>query len=435
MRIITIVICCLLTGCSGNGQSDIKGDLSDGNKADLIPAEYDSLGNVITHPIPEKVPYKVSFVKEVEYGDSEEVFISDHRSAGGLTFRSSFLRFTVDEKGQVFISNGNKIEAFDADGNYLKSLGRAGRGPGEFVNHGALVPKITSNQLYAYDDGLGRINVYNTDSLSFSHSYIIDSRKIIQHFDGAIKHLAGEEYYILSDGLILMGINEFYDKSVQGGFKRYIKLNRDSEVVSDSILYYKQHPNNSTVLLELGTGKKPAYLPMGMPSESYMKISFDRDHNMYTARGDNFLIKEYDRNGNYKRAIYYPYQHSMLDEEDREAIIDIHGINDVRTERAEDYDYPDKWPAIHEFFVDDEGRIWVATITDDEENYEWWILDNDGQVIARFKRAGVRVKRNYRLQDIPQPIVRNGYFYISEEDTATGMMNVVKYRIDIEENE
>lgn len=419
-------------GCvkSENEQPEIEQ-----HERDPIPQKYDNLKNVVTPPVVDEAPYRVSLIKETEYGDSEDAYISDHQSVGGLTINISFFRFVVDDNGQVFIANNNQIEAFDAEGNHLKTLGRKGRGPGEFNTLRPLVPRITSNWVYAYDHVLKRINVYQADSLSFSHSFILDTRKIVQSMDTALPYilLREDEIFMVNDSLILLGFKEPYQESVHGGFKRYIMLDPNGEMVSDSVLYYKEHPNNSHVNLRLGTGEKPPYMPMQMPNESYMNISLDRGHNIYTARGQDFLIKEYDRDGTYKRAIYYPYEHSRLDEEDREAIIEYHGINATKEKRARDYDYQSHWPAIHEFFVDDEGRFWVATITDDTENYEWWILKNNGQLIAKFKRPGERLKRHYRGRDTPQPIVRNGYFYISETDEESGANVVVKYKIEFTE--
>jgi hypothetical protein len=431
-----ILLCSLffiaLMGCAKSENEQPKTGQYERN---LIPQKYDTLSNVITPPVLDEAPYRVSLIKEVEYGDSEDAYISDYLSVGGLSLTVSFLRFAVGDNGQVFIANNHQIEAFDAEGNHLKTLGRQGRGPGEFNNHHPLVPRITSNSVYAFDHGSSRINVYQADSLSFSHSFILDKRIIMRSLEEERSHLflSEDEILMVNDSLILLGFIEPYQESVHGGFKRFIMLNyRSGEVVSDSILYYKMHPNNSSVSLVLGTGKKLPYIPKQMPPESYMKVSFDQDHNIYAARGEDFLIKEYDRDGTYKRAIYYPYEHSRLDSEDREAIIEYHA---TKSQREEDYDYPSHWPAIHEFFVDDEGRIWVATITDDNENYEWWILKNDGQLIAKFKRSGERIKRNYQRQkSTPLPIVKNGYFYISETDEESGANVVVKYKIVLQEN-
>lgn len=419
--------------CFNSENEQIKAEQHERN---LIPKKYDTLFNVFTRPVLDEAPYKVSLIKEAEYGDSEEVYISNYRSVGGLVLNNNYLRFAVDESDQVFIANNNQIEVFDAYGKHLKTLGRKGRGPGEFSNVHPLVPRISSNRVYAYDHVLKRVNVYQADSLSFSHSILIDTKKVVRSLDATHPYidLSEDEIFMVNDSSILIGFSEPYQESVHGGFKRYIMIDRNGEMVSDSIIYYKEHPNNSYVDLLLGTGKKPPYMPMQMPTESYMKISFDRDHNIYMTTGADFLIKVYAQDGTYKRAIYHSYKHSSLYEEERQAIIEYHGDNAAREKRAEDYDFPDYWPAIHEFFVDDEGRIWVSTIIDDNENFEWWILKNNGELMAKFKRSGERIKRNYRQNDIPQPIVKNGYFYISETDEESGSNIVVKYKIVFQKN-
>uniref|UniRef100_UPI0035663D94 hypothetical protein n=1 Tax=Rhodohalobacter sp. TaxID=1974210 RepID=UPI0035663D94 len=73
--------------------------------------------------------------------------------------------------------------------------------------------------------------------------------------------------------------------------------------------------------------------------------------------------------------------------------------------------------------VDNENRIWVSTIVEDFDIYEWWVLENTGEVITKFDWP----------RDEPIEVIKNGYVYTRQIEEETGLQQVVKYRIAFEE--
>ncbi|HBQ58652.1 MAG TPA: hypothetical protein DD671_03255, partial [Balneolaceae bacterium] len=91
-------------------------------------------------------------------------------------------------------------------------------------------------------------------------------------------------------------------------------------------------------------------------------------------------ISKYDREGNAAGAFYYPMQKQRLNKED---VLNLY--TNVHYRRAiRGADLPDTWPAVAKMFVDDKGRIWIATITKDLENYRWYLLDKAGNPVGTF---------------------------------------------------
>ena len=82
-------------------------------------------------------------------------------------------------------------------------------------------------------------------------------------------------------------------------------------------------------------------------------------------------------------------------------------------------DLPETWPAIDNILADDEGRLWVATIVEDLSVYEWWVLEDSGELITKFKWP----------RDEPIEVVKNGKIYTRETDEDTGLQRVVRYGI------
>jgi len=86
---------------------------------------------------------------------------------------------------------------------------------------------------------------------------------------------------------------------------------------------------------------------------------------------------------------------------------------------------PESWPALNDLLIDDENRLWVSTIVEDFEIFEWWVLEETGELITRFKWP----------RDEPIEVVKNGYMYTLETDEDTGLQQVVRYRIEMTETE
>lgn len=73
-------------------------------------------------------------------------------------------------------------------------------------------------------------------------------------------------------------------------------------------------------------------------------------------------------------------------------------------------------------FFDDEDRLWVSTIIDSNEVYEWWVLKNTGAVITQFEWPRGK----------PIEVVNNGYLYTRETDEETRIQEIVRYRIEMD---
>tara|TARA_R110002124_G_scaffold252236_1_gene417523 strand:+ start:5413 stop:6672 length:1260 start_codon:yes stop_codon:yes gene_type:complete len=406
----SILVALIVFGCSFEHKK--KEVLNNSTGSNLIPNEYQGLNNIFLGSDSVSIYCSVLLKSNLVYnGDSTDSFFSVGE-------------FVVDDYGRIFIEGHKEIIVFDSTGSFLKKLGREGRGPGEFSNMTSLSPKIRSNKLYTYDDVLGRINIYDIRTLKFSQSFVINRKKINNIEDLAKTHVQG--LVGITDSLFLFEFEDIRTDDIEKElFRRYYLLNSDGEVVSKEIfnVQYK-NPNNTKAYF---FSPQKSFFPLQNGSDRQTKIYFDADNNLYTSWTDNFFIKIFDVQGEYKRSIFYPFENSTLNEND---IIETFDYNEKVYQRARKYNFPETWPAIDQFFIDDESRIWVSTIIDDEQNYEWWILKNSGELISKFKWPGERLKRarNFRVQ----PVVKNGYFYIRESDKETGMKQIVKYKIVFE---
>ena len=205
-------------------------------------------------------------------------------------------------------------------------------------------------------------------------------------------------------------------------FRRYYLVDQNGDLFSEEVLIIQyKNPNNTKAYY---FGPQNFFFPLPNASDRQTRINFDSNNNIYTSWTEDFFIKIFNPQGKYQRSVFYPYQNSSLNEEE---IIDSFKYNEEVYQRARKYKYPETWPAIDRFFVDDEDRIWVATITDDVENYEWWVLKSSGELISKFKWPGKRIERARRFRI--KPLVKDGYFYLMETDQNTGDSYLARYKI------
>lgn len=138
----------------------------------------------------------------------------------------------------------------------------------------------------------------------------------------------------------------------------------------------------------------------------------------------HFLIKIFDPKGAYQRAFYYPHPTVPLTRESASegGITGTHFRHEFLFEHMDSMDLPEKWPVLNDMKIDDQDRLWVATTVEDMSVHQWWVLDKNGKLIARFTWP----------RDKPIQEIRNGYLYTKETLEETGVEEIVRYRIEIQ---
>ncbi len=309
-------------------------------------------------------------------------------------------RLAVDERGRLYLST-DAINVYDSDGAYVRSIGRKGRGPGEFQTIHNF--KIRNNRLYVYDANLSRISVFNLDS------FALEGELIIPQVSG--KRGLGE-FAVKKDGSLIIGMKEIRKLSNTGITERYMHyffmdgsgiVEKDEFTVTKWKSYYKVQTLSGT-----------SYPPV--PFHRTTIFSLSPSDRMYYAWTGSIAIKVLDSSGNYKRGIYYPYKNKRISGEMDYPNV-YHVLNIIpETKRVLGNDLPITHPAIAHFFVDDEERIWLATIEANKEMYEWRVLTKRGDLLAKFKWPANRIIK----------AVKQGTAYVAEREDGDPKVMVYK---------
>ncbi|MDZ7680983.1 MAG: hypothetical protein U5J63_04535 [Fodinibius sp.] len=254
--------------------------------------------------------------------------------------------------------------------------------------------------------------MFALDSLAFSNTVnLASNRDNVDILNGAY---LGRKY-VKSDGAFLMefikpnmskNINN-WDKIKRNGI--YYQLDEKGHIVNNKLF---EKPSSIQVLVPLP--QRQVGIPVSFYGKSLMDLS--SEDQIYSAWSQYFLIKVYDSDGEYKRAIYYPHDRKLLTQKS----VKKSGASKLLVDGMSKMNLPDHWPALHSMLVDDQNRLWVSTIIADEKGYLWWVLNKEGELLARFL-----LPRNKEVKTI-----KNGYLYTQEKNDK-GVSSIVKYKINM----
>lgn len=129
----------------------------------------------------------------------------------------------------------------------------------------------------------------------------------------------------------------------------------------------------------------------------------------------------FDEYGNYEYALYYPTKRAELNRTDA---LEFYGTGEsvISFQRAiRSHGIPSRWRAIEHLIADDNNRLWISVIVDDQNIYEWWVLTSRGELLAKFdwpRNREIRKSKGDRL-------------YVKETDEVTGIQQITAYQINL----
>lgn len=339
--------------------------------------------------------------------DFEEIYSVGNREPA-LFSRVSEIE--MDDKGYLYaadsFSGQETVYVFDRNGDLVTTIGRNGAGPGEFRSIFSLSYK--SGMLYVMDYTLRRFQGFSTDT--FDVFKIIELNPSDWDISGETTAVLPYRIETFSDGTFLGIFNHLTFETDQ--FLLY-HINNQGRVISDQLtsVDYIRH------LLDPSSGSA-FYDPFG--GRGLISVS-DKDR-IYTTWSEDFLIRVLNERGEYLYSFYYPIDRAELNRSEALNFFSTGERNQIYQRALLNAGIPDRWRAIEHMVVDDENRIWVSVITEDSETYDWWMMDDRGQLLAKFTWPRSRVIKE----------VKNETLYAIETDEDTGVHQVTAYRVTLE---
>jgi hypothetical protein len=338
----------------------------------------------------------------------------------------------------VFLSDSDQatIHAFQSDGEYIKSLGRQGRGPGEFmIIYGYTTMATETNRLYVTDlAGMGfqfpfRMHSFSMDDFSFIKTMVLLAENKSE-FDQLEGHYS-KNIFPLSNGLFLVSYHRSpNDYQELDSFIHYVIQDSTGKIIDGPMLRQKDRKQLSTEIKSVYRGRINDYIAItSLPFFGKSILEVSGDDTIYAINHtEEFRIDVYSIEGDLVRTIEHDYENVPFNEDN---VIDRYQRTNYKKELGEGAvvkmieeaeELPTHWPAIQEMLIDANNRLWVSTIVEDFDEYEWWVLEASGELITKFQWP----------RDEPIEVIKNGKMYTRQTDEETGLEQIVRYGVEVE---
>lgn len=340
---------------------------------------------VVTNP--EEPKFGV-FVFELE----EDLAIGDPNDED--YFFHSRLTLNVDEDGNFYVcDSGNKrIQKYDKSGTYVRSIGRQGRGPGEYMSPSRI-----------FLDDVGNLCVSDFRSFLYYDKDGIFQKKI------TLKNSYSR--IIASPNGTFFGSTQARGQ-IEGGAKTTLVLVGENGEPIQTIAEYSVSYSNSlkTLVLHWYTN----FIAHAFRTPDAFYYGFSNEYKVIVANKDgstNFIFLKDE-----------PPKSISLEEKEltkKDGLIAVMGPGLNEKEKATVF--PNHQPYFRTFFSDDTGRLYVIRFKSILERHEQNIS------VDIFSREGIYL---YQMNWSFMPaLIKKGFLYEIREDENTGDTKVLRHKI------
>jgi hypothetical protein len=337
-KLFYLIIILLLFICCGPKQEEVERISEDGVEV------------VINHLKPYKVKGEPSTLS------LEELFIIDtEKEALAKVGLGEFAGIEVDSSGNIYFWTQDRTEKyifkFDKDGNFLKSFGHQGQGPGE-------LQFITS--LYInHQDEITITDQRRTKFILLDLEGNLIEEKTISTYNSMVAPLSNDNY-----------LASFYEYTPEAEFNHILMALYNSEFEKIKELFRIKRPNIRT------TNSIDVALHGSIVDITQKNIFLGHSQKGYE-------IWVFDLEGNLVRKIRKEYEPVPVTEEYKENVMKRYE-NASEAIRNKLY-FPKNQPPFQFGFVDDEGRIFMMTHERGEKpnEFKYDIFNLDGIFIGR----------------------------------------------------
>ena len=321
---------------------------------------------IISNPKTPELEMRIVFEEELTIGvvEGDENYMFGNR-----------VYFNTDEEGNIYINDWDrkKIQKFDPQGQYLLTIGRRGRGPGEFIN--AWIPRFDEDgNIYVYDMGNRRISFFNNEG-----EYL---RQISLPQGASIHYINSKGLFFAGQSKVLTDTDVFSYRYKYGLFDD--KLNPIAEVYSRTTERKRDMKSRAHYLANIYSSD--AYDP---------ELTFLMDENefIYLGYPEKYEIKVFSPEGKLIKIIQREYNPIKIGKKHKEDFIKYLEDEYFRfTPRDESLKkdiiglikYPKYLPAYQTFTLMENGWLFVVVDSGKENAKLIDVFDQDERYIAQF---------------------------------------------------
>lgn len=328
------------------------------------------------------VPSQVTLTEDMRFGEGDD----PDKSFSQVAF------FVVADNGDLIAADikDRKIKVFDAEGNFLRTIGKSGQGPGEFQIPGGLA-LTPDNELMIEDSVARRLAYFTLEGEFIRNVSVADKMSLLNLVIDAEGNYLGRQLGM--EGQKMYFEMKKYDKDLNPVF------------TMDKVEFDIPIP---------GSGVKIDIMDM------ITLYLFDSRGNVIYGRNKDYELIVYDKMGKHIRSIRKDFRPVKVTQEDIDMMLErmpsgmMGGIDPT-----EMFEFPKEFPPYQIICLDEQDRLFVRTWIKGEEEgaYVVDVFDAEGRFISQFE-----TKLDLRLW--------KGDMVYGLEENEDGFMLVKRYKAD-----
>jgi hypothetical protein len=341
---------------------------------------------------------------EIEFELEEDLSIGNEEDENYLFYRLRNIQVDADGNIYVLDSGNNRLQVFNKNGDYLRTIGKKGQGPGEFDTPSFMnLDKETGNILLT--DRSMTVQIFDKEG---------------QYIDKSI-HLAVllRDFYVDSDGCIwgkfvLPGMDENHS------IKRVISTGEIEKTIAE-IPYYTNRIKLSHSKAGYTANIGGYFFTHGYEYDLF--ISKIDNHTFIYGNSKEYELVVVDKTGKTLFRIRKDEAPEKITKNEEERIkIRISGEIAKRGYFEPDIsiEFPDQKPYFFSILTDSRARIYVRKnpiSRESDENHMYDMFSKDGYFLYRI------------IIPIFPDVIHKGYIYTRSENEETGEEFVKRYKI------
>ena len=348
--------------------------------------------------------------KEPPFGE-EPLSLAEELSIGEAEGRKEYMFSRVsdveaDDTGRIFVSDSKEanVKVFDQNGDYIRTIGRKGQGPGELQMPNDIYID-TKGRLYISDVWNERLSVFNRQG------DFVGSSNFEEYSVGKIVGVNNQDEIIL-----------IMNKTSKESGRDFIVFDYLVNVYSPQFKFKKSLYSTTIPIMQHFT-KQGSRLALSIPFQKTLCCAMDSKGNAYLADSQEYKIQVFSPDGKLIRQIEKEHERRKVSKQDVEDYYNEHFFQEDESERKfwsdtvkEQSKIPEYKPVFHKFFFDQEKLLVLEDARDNEKNTSVDIFDSEGKYIGRTL-----------INVLPKTWLDNKIYTVEEDEE--GYQVVKRYKI------
>ncbi|HYW34353.1 MAG TPA: 6-bladed beta-propeller [Balneolaceae bacterium] len=286
----------------------------------------------------------------------------------------------VDRKGNIYLADQSqaKIDIVSPEGNYLGSIGKRGRGPGDF-NHLKGVA-IYTDTLYVLENNPDRFSAFRLDNRHLIRMKPFPIILVKKHRLGAPKLIyprADGTYEVVFPNYTMARFGTPYN------YVTFSMLKHNLEP-ADTVVR-RLPPSRYFLYTNPKNGGKVNFARFGKGLVPKTLVAFDGQGHLYEARSDSMNIQVFNAAGQKIRDLSHHYSPPAFTQGDLDSIVSklqaTRWKKDFRAAIKQNHvQKAGHWMAMRNLLVDNKDRCWVELVNPRRNKQTWWVFNTKGKL-------------------------------------------------------